>query len=515
MAPSTEQEKNQILSQVDSIRRTVLENSQSSAMNGNLGSRLKKILHPVFLEHYKKIVSEFNSGDPSGYHSFKCGEKDCYYGYRSIVEVLRDAALLGMRFEEISPSKHISPKNYFITGKLDDRYFARSVKNSAASAAKFFAELRDSFEYIDFNDLLVQMVDHSSQPWKRYDSGSSLPLQEKWRKASQSQSMQEAHGVLSEDEQRQQDEHNYRGHIVTGAGDQDRTGVFSSECSTGKILCYFRITQHQKEVLEQNPYLTLDIAEDPTRVGPEKTYLVRTTYPNARDYKKVQSELSPELISELQKAEEDGTLEKPQSFGFQELNRKLLKELVSFKSPSDPLKKYQRLISIHPFSDFNGRTFRKLFQKSHGKPLFLTNFDEDLLSTYLELGEKVAVGENKLDRILDGMVKEMKRNPEYPKFYDIPEIWKVASNQENLGPSPAEFIYLFKEFLSQPENKELVRQKRYLELENKIGEFVHTYRSSSANDSQKTDWVKQPIRLLDQLNHDPESFSKKAPCPGL
>lgn len=333
---------------------------------------------------------------------------------------------------------------------------------------EFGQNLAASLSFIDYGDLLTEMARGSSAPWKRYDQpGQKRPLLERWREATQSRkSLIERYQIVSEST-----EPGYRSIPIEAGGDIFPDGV------NGKG--YYRITAHQRKALEANPFLTIEIREDPSSPLAKKSYLARHEYPSARTYQNFRSHLSVPLQNKLDTAQAAGSFTDISSPDFKMLTQEILQELV--REPAHAynetsLQAYHRLISVHPFSDFNGRTLRADFQATTGRPLFLKNWDNDILMSYEELVAADQAGEAQWKAIVGGLAKEAEIHPAFPRFYDVPEIWMAASGTDQVAPGDVpRFVDNTRVHYADPVNVELMRQKRGLEIEQKLDDNAVRY----------------------------------------
>lgn len=141
----------------------------------------------------------------------------------------------------------------------------------------------------------------------------------------------------------------------------------------------FYASPYTLAVMSNNPYLTLDVKNDPDGVG----YLVRYYYPDIFHYEKIKpiiQRIDPTFFAVLESTMADKTqrdnLYKKDHQRRNQLNKTLIKVLledlfdryfgktINFRV-GDSISFLQELISIHPFSDLNGRTIRLYYNLSH------------------------------------------------------------------------------------------------------------------------------------------------------
>lgn len=157
--------------------------------------------------------------------------------------------------------------------------------------------------------------------------------------------------------------------IVSGSEETNFNNSMRSEGiragGTGDEQRFFATAQELK-VLEENPYL-----EIVSKKAGEGGFWIEYYYPDSLHYKKLKTMLSPELFTKLEHTQPDKLMQDHALR--QDLNRKIIEELmedlytkhkdIKFRSLDElPLSFMNKLISIHPFPDFNGRTVR-LFGK--------------------------------------------------------------------------------------------------------------------------------------------------------
>ncbi len=349
----------------------------------------------------------------------------------------------GIRLSDIQPGLK-GPSAHFI------------VQSEASSdeIGEFGKKLARSFEFIDLNDLLDAMARNRPDPWTLYDNPNEMPLIDRWNQSIQAfkkGTLVSAHQILSGES-----ETGFRDAPITAGGDIMVAGKG-----------YYRITEKQKTVLESNPFLKVEIREDPFAKPGTKTYLARHSYPSVENFRKYKEHLDSKLLQSLERAEQEGVLADHKSLEYRALNQEMLKELCEnvLHSGRSELLTYQRLISIHPFNDYNGRTMRAWFEAQTGHPLFLRNWDLDLLLSPREFVAYAVEGESELSAIREGFAREYAKNPHFPRFYDAPEPWQVAAGVDRLAPSSErDFVEKSKSWFEDPQNSALIHQKLYYDV---------------------------------------------------
>ncbi len=216
-----------------------------------------------------------------------------------------------------------------------------------------------------------------------------------------------------------------------------------------------------------NPFLSAEVIDDPWPPSDKaRTFLIRHQYPSAGNYEKIKDHLSPALIADLSHA--GAKLADESSEEFKKLTQRILRELTDWamSSKASPLLRYQLMISIHPLDDYNGRTTRALFKRQAGHALFLKNFDQDLFLSYPELALAEFAGRSELRTIRAGLANAEKANPGFPDFFRTPELWMAEAG---IGSKVDQgFVGAMTNLFRQPEFINLVRQKQYYDVEQRI-----------------------------------------------
>ncbi len=341
------------------------------------------------------------------------------------------------------------------------------------SPDSYIGHLIESFEIVGFWTMLSRMTVNDPSPWTRYDEPGRRPGLEMWRIARtaplvdhahpERTSLEILHGILMEHEE------TFRDHPVVGGGDEQVDGP--------EVQGFYVVTESQKLALEKNPLLTLTFRNGRTGPGGAQLWYAKHEYPCARTYRKFSSELEPSLVAELETAERTGRLSDANSDEFKNLTRKLIGYLVRTtldRSDLSATARYQRLMSIHPFGDFNGRSLRMFYQRETGKPLFLKIWDWDLFMQPEEFAQAVEKGDAELAEIREGFLQEQARDPAFPKYYESAAPWKVASGLSQSDPRRARARdILFPLFRDNPSLKDALRRKSHLEILDLIQKYLN------------------------------------------
>jgi hypothetical protein len=251
-----------------------------------------------------------------------------------------------------------------------------------------------------------------------------------------------------------------------------------------------QVNARQLANLQTNPFLKLEfhavsdvaraLCRDVFDVGgspiPRDQFLIRYDYPNAKRWHEFATLLSAPLQQQLAAAEQfrspQGALCNLLDYNrvvvfnsdpglnnfncantgaggvspqFRTLNKLMLQELLAARfGPTDTgpnfFKNYRRLIAVHPFQDFNGRSLRSLYRRHVGRPLFVINFNHDLYEPEASFAQDIQDGAIAYDFIKAGLASEDIRhrnaaltNPrDMPLFFDRPEWWMVLPGSDDL-----------------------------------------------------------------------------------
>ena len=214
-----------------------------------------------------------------------------------------------------------------------------------------------------------------------------------------------------------------RGEPVVGGGDYVVNGIH-----------YYRVTRDELQNLRDNPYLSVESVEIPNEPSVSNWVYARHEYPSAHTYKKFKDKLSPSLQDDLIAAEAAGKLLYPNvTPDFQVLTKRILNELwQDLVKETDPLKVYKIAISIHPFSDENGRSMRFLYSVGNGRPLLLRNWDWDIFLSDADLKYERGVGDDFFGMVGQELATLQLMNPNFPKAYDAKSPYAFFFDNGNL-----------------------------------------------------------------------------------
>ncbi|OFZ56599.1 MAG: hypothetical protein A2428_10840 [Bdellovibrionales bacterium RIFOXYC1_FULL_54_43] len=407
-------------------------------VHSSITKKLRQLFHSRFVQEYKRsFVTITKNGRINPEVDFEF--------------VLESALKSGVQAKEILPGiqHEVAP---IMTGFLP---YKPKLTND------FARNFYESFEFIDWNDIVDSMEKGDPAPWTRYDQTGMAPLLDRWRKAKQPVGGTDPDSEVLGSYRALSGNPNgtYRDAPIIAGGDFEVNGKK-----------YYRITESQLETLKKDLFLSVEWVDDPNppQGAPTKTYLARHEYPSARTYKKFEQLLSADLLKKLKQAHASGQLANEASIEFKNLTQAVLKELILYseKENVSPLFRYQLQISIHPFSDYNGRSLRAKYFKDANQPLVMKNWDLDLFLNYEEFASESAAGRLQYQALFKGLFDAEKASPDAPpKFYDVKEPYMMVSGVSELDEPPADFVNRVKAFYADPANDELIRRKQYYDVE--------------------------------------------------
>jgi hypothetical protein len=353
-------------------------------------------------------------------------------------------------------------------------------------ADEFARKVIFALEYVDFPDVLLALSVNNDRPWERYDrdefsKGKRTSLFDRWLRAATAPIP--ATDVVSEllaiQTLFEELPVGLRETPIDDAGgDVGRPGTVETFApapgnprtpAAAQLLQSLKtspgffdvVSAEQAAVLQSNPMLQVEAHAvsaieaalgrrivDPsgTLISPQSV-LVRYRYPSAKRWKDFRQDLSARLQSELDRAEKAGQLEydlfRPETVSpeFRRLNKLVLAELLRKRfDPRDVgaafFRNYQRMIAVHPFRDYNGRSLRILYRRKVGRPMFTLNFNHDLYTSPESYGAELQLGARAFDQISLGLRSEGQRAArasQMPAFFDVPHWWWFAAGPD--GPA--------------------------------------------------------------------------------
>jgi hypothetical protein len=356
---------------------------------------------------------------------------------------------------------------------IRDGWRVGNLKRSAP-VQDYGKNLAESLEFIDYLDFARDAVHDRGNPWTKYDEYGKTSLLDRWRsaKALLATSKQTARTPL--------------GTLELLKGIHTRLSGVSEGVRSHPIIAggdvyvydkgYYPVSAEEVAVMEKNPYLTVEAIPNPYP-GVHSRFLARHEYPSVRHYRKWKDRLPADLYSLLEAAEANGTLNDFGNGDTQALNRRLIESLIqelftrSEKQHYDPATTYQELMSIHPFSDYNGRSLRLLYQ-SDDEPLFLVDWNNDLFLSRNDFIFEAEKGRWRRRDLIQNLAEMEQAHPEFPKYYEAPEIYRVLAdidepNLKAFAGKKGEFERLF----SSDSLTKLIQQKRFFEAQEELRSY--------------------------------------------
>ena len=215
----------------------------------------------------------------------------------------------------------------------------------------------------------------------------------------------------------------FRDHRVIVGGPIDAHGVII-EGDTSHDQSYFRVNEKELKVLQSNRLLSVEMVNDPKPPNLfSKSFLVRYEYPSAAKFDGFFDLLTDGLKKQLVEAKAAGHLKQESSEQFKSLTKAILLELmIEAKNKNlNAATRYQAHIAIHPFSDLNGRALRKAFLNHVGFPLFLADWDKDLMLSPEDFCKEVYKGLKQLRYLKSTYTEYFFNNPNaFKDYYKIP-----------------------------------------------------------------------------------------------
>ena len=300
----------------------------------------------------------------------------------------------------------------------------------------FLNNLLTAFEFIGVKEMAVAMAFHNGEPWKMYDTPGIDGLQ-RWRDTLQ----MIRGGIISGNVRTALPEITrqlsgrpmaFRDHLITAGGALDPQGnIILGDTSQGQG--YFRVTEKELRTLQANRFLTVQFLPDPRPPRPsQKTFLVKYTYPSAANYQQYVTLLSGTLRQRLDSLQQAGALADPQSTAFRQATQALVEELTEnivgnnstfLWEHAKSFLRYQSLMAVHPFEDFNGRTLRLCFRATAGFPLFLADWDTDLFLTPEEFVTAAYNGLKYWNQLKASYLKFFQQTPNgFRDYYKVPDL---------------------------------------------------------------------------------------------
>jgi hypothetical protein len=324
-----------------------------------------------------------------------------------------------------------------------------SADVQAKTSQEFASRFLRSMEYIDYPDILVAIAANNGTPWTRYDDGDiqiyHTELEDRWNQAiaitptgGGGDQLKQVHNILMPGVFGNV----YRGVPIDNAGGdnamdpRDAVHCTSPTDQANETICdenfgnntFDRVTDSQLAALLANPLLMVLVKPD-RLLG---QHLMKYRYPSVATYKKFANQLDAQLLADIHTAEADPShplvydANNPAvvSATFQSLTQRIIGELLdkAYVSTDTPAANYQRMIAVHPFDDYNGRSLRCWFRIKSGKPMLLLNFYDDLYSSVADFAKVIAISSQAYDMVSAATQRELAAHPTNAQFYqNVPE----------------------------------------------------------------------------------------------
>lgn len=223
----------------------------------------------------------------------------------------------------------------------------------------------------------------------------------------------------------------------------------------------FLATPLQLHTLMENPYLEVAYKKNAEKTG----FMVHYFYPDALHYKKLSGKISDELYATLERTSKDKL--KSDSNLFQKLTKQIIDELVddlyrNYKQNKVifPYEEFiQKMISIHPFPDFNGRTARLFSSFLYDKfiPFYLADFDLLVNKKTLKqiTDSNTRAYQNFYSALLGEYMQSSFKN-EMPLYFELDELPKLDSAIKMFNIDSID--------ISNPEIQHLVEKRRFFKI---------------------------------------------------
>ena len=373
-----------------------------------------------------------------------------------------------------------------------------------------------SFEFIDFSDMLVHIAAGRSQPdpWLLYDNDAESKrksLINRWieatelpRQKSLSSELLAIAPVMSAGTQTAFREFP----IDFVGGDQelnlDGYGWAPVTVEIARNLIHYPFTPNERPSItpsertnrteSQIRLLEVQVRKTPQfpcRENPKSMCLVQYSYPSAANFRRLEALLkrrNPKLLSALIEAEKRHLLDYDKrefkravnlsghDFGkvrsmnlvspeFMRLNAALIQELVSWVQDLNlpTAAKYQLLVAIHPFANFNGRSLRMWYRRTEQRPLFMTDFYCDLYCSRAKFAEAVSAGNKQYDHIAATLFQLSKNDPghnQYRHYYGHQAYFEAAAQTISIKNNQLNnFQRMARDFFTDTANTSRIRRK--------------------------------------------------------
>ena len=227
-----------------------------------------------------------------------------------------------------------------------------------------------------------------------------------------------------------------------------------------ETLSDLAVDSHQLSAIQANPLLTI------SRLAPTPKldeFRVDLEFPSVRTWRRQAAFLDFQLRSELDAAENKGILVDPTSPECRALTKRMLKNLhrSALGAVGSYRISYLTLLSASPFG--------------HETSLAIVRSQSALLDpvSLLKMRPSEAVEEaylagRRVTQIMRAIDYEGYLHPDYPKYFELPGIWRAGLEVQDPGIDEADLVRRGKAFFLRPEIAQLVREHRYEEVRKQV-----------------------------------------------
>lgn len=495
--------------QLLTVTSDVFHDCRFSGVDTPLFLKVKTAVRSTAIEQFQQSLSGFEGATFAADNFMPASER-----WRELTAKIQQMDCLGLGLADIWPGAESPKKRFSFRSTAEVSHFENFSRGIAWPVdvgndpdAKFLQPLTSAFEFIDFMDILVNMVpgaprDYPVQDrpiWTLYD-GDGIGNLQGWREAAimartkAKPELRDFYGVIS----RRFNAFTYRDQRVVGGGDIDitdrRVAKVAVDCPIRSSWIgntkFFRATTRQMQVLMTNPLVTTQYCEEFENGLPTGSAIGQYEYPSAMTYAppagrqpaRFAAFLSIDLKRRLDEAKVAGKLATAETPEFKELTRAIIIELVAHvmngwdeaaRAGNPASYPYQLLMSIHPSDDFNGRSLRGWFRHyeslrsasvaSVGIPLFLLDFNLDLFTNPAEFYELVLVSNRKWARMMAAFNAERSGNR---KYFDVTLPWAIAADCDDLsGSRPQSIREWVRNWMRDRSHINLIRMKQKYDIQ--------------------------------------------------
>lgn len=157
-----------------------------------------------------------------------------------------------------------------------------------------------------------------------------------------------------------------------------------------------------------------------------------------------------------------------------EFLKKILVELLNDQKLT-PFQRYKSLMSLHPLKDMNGRCVRMFYRKEANRPLYMFNWDQDIVMNEEQINHMYSNYQNMVGALKNESSRAKEQN-DVPRYYDSPEFWLAtfSINPEKYTQTERNSLSkLIQIELDKPDVRESISQKAYYSYMNSIMNAVY------------------------------------------